>query len=101
MQEYDGGWRGQTAVRERSFVRFVPRFDSLASLTNLNRTALLPYEKDKASVMADSIRHGYLLRGVNVKNSDAELMVGYETLESETSDLCNIIFLVPLKLCFL
>ena len=66
---------------------FVPQFDSLASLSNLNRTVLLPYEKDKAIMMADYIRHGSLLRGVEVKDSDTELMVGYETLESETFDL--------------
>lgn len=36
--------------------------------------------------MADSIRHVYLLRGVDVKYTDTELMVGYDTLEFETYD---------------
>ena len=36
--------------------------------------------------MADSIRRGYLLRGVDVKYDDTELMIGYDTLESETYD---------------
>lgn len=34
--------------------------------------------------MADSVRHGYLLRGVDVRYDHAELMVGYDTLEFET-----------------
>ena len=38
-------------------------------------------------MMADSIRHGYLLKGVEMKYDDTELMVGYDTLESETYDL--------------
>ena len=69
------------------FVWFAPQFDSLPLLSDLNRTALLPREKGKAIIMADSIRHGYILRGVDVKYNDTELMVGYETLEFETSDL--------------
>lgn len=34
--------------------------------------------------MADFVRHGYLLKGVDVKYNDTKLMVGYETLEFET-----------------
>ena len=86
MLEYDWGWRGQIAVRERS-LWFAPQFDSLPSLSDLNSIALLPREKGKAIIMADSIRHGYLLRGVGVEYNDTELMVGYETLDFETSDL--------------
>ena len=84
--EYDREWRGQIAVRERS-LWFAPQFDSLPSLSDLNRTALLPCEEGKAIVMADSIRHGYLLRGVDVKYNETRLMVGYETMEFETSHL--------------
>ena len=77
------GWRGQIAVRERS-LWFAPQFDSLPSLSDLNSTALLPREKGKAIIMADSIRHGCRLRGAGVEYNDGELMVGYETLEFET-----------------
>ena len=65
----------------------VPQFDSLPSLSDCDRTALLPCERDEAVMMADSIRHGYLLKGVEMKYDDTELMVGYDTLESETYDL--------------
>lgn len=74
--EYDREWRGQIAVRERS-LWFAPQFDSLPSLSDLNRTALLPCEEGKAIIMADSIRYGYLFRGVDVKYNDTRLMVGY------------------------
>ena len=83
MLEYARGWRGQTAVRERS-LWFAPQFDSLPSLSDLNKTALLPREKGKAIIMADFVRHGYLLKGDDVKYNDTKLMVGYETLEFET-----------------
>ena len=63
------------------------------------RTALLPCEIDKAVIMADSVRHGYLLRGVEMKYDDTELMVGYDTLEFETYDVWNIILPVSVKLC--
>ena len=65
-------------------LRFAPQFHSLPSLSDLNRIALLPREEGKAIIMADSIRHGYLLRGVDVKYNDTELMLGYETMEFET-----------------
>ena len=42
------------------FVWFAPQFDSLPLFSDLNRTALLPREKGKAIIMADSIRHGYI-----------------------------------------
>ena len=63
---------------------FAPQFDSLPSLSDLNRIVVLPREEGKAIIMADSIRHGYLLRSVDVKYKGTELMVGYETLEFET-----------------
>ena len=63
---------------------FAPQFDSLPSLSNLKRNALLPREEGKAIIMADFIRHCYLLVGVDVKYNDTELMVGYETMEFET-----------------
>ena len=65
-------------------LRFAPQFDSLPSLSDLNKIALLPREEGKAIIMADFIRHCYVLRGVDVKYSDTELMVGYGTLEFET-----------------
>ena len=49
-------------------------------------------------MMADSIRHIYILRGVEMKYDDTELMIGYDTLEFETRDFRNIILPVSVKL---
>ena len=40
---------------------FAPHFDSLPSLSDLSRIALLPREEGKATIMADSIWYGLLV----------------------------------------